>query len=123
MNDLMLSKLDVSKCNVTKHLISNAGTPTIAATTAGDGTCTISGDDVCGYITFADTWADSDTAVVTFDNAYDNAPTVLITCGAVINASGVSPVEIDTIATTTTSFTLTASGTCAGAIGYLVIGQ
>ncbi len=123
MNNLILSKLDVSKCNVTKHLISNAGTPTIAATTSGDGTCTISGDDVCGNITFANTWADSDTAVVTFANAYDNPPTVLITCGAVINGSGVSTVEIDTIATTTTNFTLTTSGTAAGSVGYLVIGQ
>ena len=45
---------------------------------------------------------------------------IIKSCG-LITAAGVSPVEIDTVASATTAFTLTASGTCAGAIQYLVI--
>ena len=93
------------------------------ATTAGDGTATIAATstDVAGTLTFANTWADGDTLVLTFITAYGTAPKVLISSSAVINASGVCLIEIDTKASTTTTFTLTASGTCAGSIDYFVI--
>ena len=123
MNDLMLKKLDVSTCNVTKHLVSNGGNASLAATTAGDGSASLVGDDVAGTITFADTWADGDTIVVTYANAYENAPIVLLTGAQNVNASGVVLVEVDTLASATTAFTITASGTCVGSLGYLVIGQ
>ena len=67
------------------------------------------------------TWADSDTLVLTYATAYDTAPIVIINSCGLITAAGVSPVEIDTVASATTAFTLTASGTCAGAIQYLFI--
>ena len=45
------------------HLRHEGTVPTIAATTAGDGTCAISAEstDVAGTVTFADTWGDGDT--------------------------------------------------------------
>tara|TARA_B100000902_G_C27185574_1_gene851167 strand:- start:556 stop:981 length:426 start_codon:yes stop_codon:yes gene_type:complete len=105
------------------HWVSNATAPTIAATTAGNGACAIASTstDVCGTLTFTNTWADSDTLVLTYATAYDTAPIVIINSCGLITAAGVSPVEIDTVASATTAFTLTASGTCAGAIQYLVI--
>ena len=107
---------------ITGHLISTAGTPTLTVTTAGDGTCTVAGTDVAGILTFANTWADGDTVAVAFAAAYDTAPTVLITRQTNTSASGVDSVEIDTLAVTATGFTITASGTAAGSVGYLVIG-
>ena len=45
------------------HIKSVGTVPTLTVTTAGDGTCTISAEstDVAGTVTFADTWANSDT--------------------------------------------------------------
>ena len=103
------------------HLKSIGTAPTIVATTAGDGTCTISGTDTIGEITFTNTWADNDTAAVTFSSAYSTAPKVMISSSARVNGSGACLIEIDTIAVTTTGFTLTTSGTAAGVLTYLVI--
>ena len=105
------------------HWVSNATAPTIAATTAGNGACAISSTstDVCGTLTFSDTWADSDTVVLTYATAYDTAPLVfLFSCGEV-GADGKFDIEVDTVASATTAFTLTASGTCVGVTQYLVI--
>jgi len=100
---------------VTTAIKDGAKAATVVATTAGSGTCTISGSDLVGSLTFANTWADGDTAVVTFGTAKNVAPHVLICGGAGAN------VDVDTIAVTTTGFTLTAGGTCAGDLQYLVI--
>tara|TARA_X000001382_G_scaffold85764_1_gene60852 strand:- start:129 stop:491 length:363 start_codon:yes stop_codon:yes gene_type:complete len=117
----------IDKLNVTTAglgaIKNQAAAASVAATTAGDGTCTLSGTDLAGTLTFANTWADSDTAVVTFGSAKDVAPLVMISHGATINASGAALVEIDTLAITTAGFTITASGTCVGTINYLVIEQ
>ena len=96
--------------------------PTIAATTAGDGSCTISAEstDVAGTLTFADTWADGDTLVLTFNKAYGTAPKVLLS-SHVFNSSGANVLEYDAVATTTTTITITASGTMVGAVTYFVI--
>jgi hypothetical protein len=100
---------------VTAAIQDGAKAATVEATTAGDGTCTISGSDLVGTLTFAATWADGDTAVVTFGTAKNSAPHVLICGGAGAN------VDVDTLAVTATGFTLTAGGTCAGDLQYLVI--
>jgi len=107
----------------TSRLKSTGDAPSLTVTTDGDGTCTIdaTSTDVAGELTFADTWADSDTVVVAFATAYGTAPKVILSNAATINASGVSTLEIDTIAVTTTGFTLTASGTCAGKLQYMVV--
>ena len=57
-----------SGASKTGHLISQGTAPTATATTAGNGTCTISASstDIAGELTFAATWADSDTVVVAF---------------------------------------------------------
>ena len=105
------------------HWVSNATAPTIAATTAGNGACAISSTstDVCGTLTFTNTWADSDTLVLTYATAYDTAPLVFFfSCGEV-GADGKFDIEVDTVASATTAFTLTASGTCVGVTQYLVI--
>ena len=101
--------------------IQGAGAPSLTVTTAGDGTCTLDGNDLAGVLTFANTWADGDTVALTFGTAKAAAPIVLITHQANINASGVELVEVDTLAVTATGFTITASGTAAGDLGYLVI--
>ena len=103
--------------------ITSKGTvPTLTVDTAGNGTCTISAEstDVAGKLTFAQTWADGDTVLVTFANAYDTAPQVLLS-NPNINGSGVSLIEFDTLASTTAGFTITASGTAAGTLTYFVI--
>ena len=104
------------------HLKSEGTVPTIEVTTAGNGTGAIASTstDTCGSITFANTWADGDTCVVTFANAYATAPKVILSAFP-INGSGAHLIEIDTLAVTTTGFTLTASGTAAGVLTYLVI--
>ena len=94
----------------------NAASPSIEATTAGNGTCTIDGSDLAGDITFAATWADGDTAAVTFGDAKNAVPRVLI-CGVDLGGG----VNVDALAVTKTGFTVTASGTCAGDLQYLVI--
>ena len=107
-----------------KTRLKHTGTvPTLTTTTAGNGTTAISATstDVAGELTFANTWADGDTVLVTFAEAYGTAPKVILSNAATINASGQSSVEIDTIAVTTAGFTLTASGTCAGVITYFVV--
>ena len=106
---------------VVTSAIQGGGAPTLTVTTAGDGTCTVDGNDVAGVLTFADTWADGDTVLVTFGTAKSSAPVVLITHQTNINASGVELVEVDTLAVTSTGFTITASGTCAGSLGYIVV--
>ena len=105
------------------RLKSSGDAPALTVTTAGDGTCTIdaTSTDVAGELTFAATWADSDTVQVTFATAYESAPKVILSNAATINASGQSSIEIDAIAVTTTGFTLTASGTCSGKLQYLVV--
>jgi|TARA_R100000149_G_C5851219_1_gene119869 hypothetical protein len=107
-------KIDATRVGVAA-IKDGAGVASVAATTAGDGTCTISGTDLAGSLTFANTWADGDTAVVTFGTAKEAAPLVLICGGAGAN------VDVDTLAVTTAGFTLTAGGTCAGDLQYLVI--
>lgn len=92
-----------------------AAAASVVATTVGNGTCTLDGTDLAGILTFAATWADGDTAVVTFAAAKEKAPLVLISGGAGAD------VDVDTLAVTTTGFTLTAGGTCAGNLQYLVI--
>ena len=103
------------------HLRHEGTVPTIAATTAGDGTCAISAEstDVAGTVTFSDTWADGDTLVITFSKAYGTAPKVILSHR--FTDAGITLTEIDTIATSTTAITLTASGACAGALSYFVI--
>tara|TARA_S200000501_G_C20246474_1_gene492427 strand:+ start:137 stop:523 length:387 start_codon:yes stop_codon:yes gene_type:complete len=103
------------------HLKSIGTAPTLTVTTNGDGTCTVSGTDTIGELTFANTWADADTVLVTFNKAYGTAPKVMLSSAARINASGVNLIEIDTVAVTTTGFTLTASGTCVGSLTYFVV--
>ena len=105
------------------HWVSNATAPTIAVTTAGNGAGAIASTstDVCGTLTFTNTWADSDTLVLTYATAYDTAPLVFFfSCGEV-GADGKFDIEVDTVASATTAFTLTASGTCVGVTQYLVI--
>ena len=104
------------------HLLSEGAVPTVEATTAGNGTCTMdsTSTDTCMSMTFAQTWDDSDTAVVTFAEPYGTAPKVILSAFPV-NGSGASLIEIDTLAITTTGFTLTASGTAAGILTCLVI--
>ena len=104
------------------HLASTGTVPTLTVTTAGDGTCTISAEstDVAGTVTFADTWANSDTLLVTFNKAYGTAPKVLLS-SHVYNASGANVLEYDAVVATTAGFTITASGTCVGALTYFVV--
>ena len=70
------------------HLKSIGTAPTLTVTTTGNGTCTVSGTDTIGELTFADTWADGDTVLVTFNKAYGAAPKVMLSSAARINASG-----------------------------------
>jgi len=111
--------LDIGKTRL-KH---NGTVPTLTTTTAGDGTTAIAATstDVAGELTFASTWADGDTVLVTFNEAYGTAPKVILSNAATFTAAGVSTLEIDTIAITTAGFTLTASGTCAGVLSYFVV--
>ena len=110
--------------SIGKTRLKHTGTvPTLTVTTAGNGAGAISATstDVAGELTFSNTWADGDTILVTFAEAYGTAPKVILSNAATFNASGVTPIEIDTIAITTAGFTLTASGTCAGTITYFVV--
>ena len=111
--------LDIGKTRF-KH---NGTVPTLTTTTAGSGTTAIAATstDVAGELTFASTWADGDTVLVTFNEAYGTAPKVILSNAATFTAAGVSTLEIDTIAITTAGFTLTASGTCAGVLSYFVV--
>ena len=95
--------------------------PTLTVTTGGDGTCTISAEstDVAGTVTFADTWGDGDTLLVTYSSAYATAPKVILS--SIFNGSGASLIEYDLVTSATTGFTITASGTAAGALTYFVI--
>ena len=108
--------------SVDDHLRSVGDAPALTVTTGGSGTCTIdaTSTDVAGTLTFGADWTDGDTVLVTFNKPYATAPKVLIGVGP-INSSGESLVEIDNIAITTAGFTLTASGTCVGALTYFVI--
>ena len=108
--------------SVDGHLRSEGTAPTLTVVTAGDGACAIdsTSTDTAGGLAFTNTWDDGDTVAVAFSKAYATAPKVILGM-APINASGASTIEIDTVAATTTGFTLTASGTCAGVLTYLVI--
>jgi hypothetical protein len=99
----------------TSAIQDRAATASVEATTDGNGTCAIDGTDLAGILTFAATWADGDTAVVTFAVEKEKAPLVLISGGAGAN------IDVDTLAVTTTGFTLTAGGACVGDLQYLVI--
>ena len=110
--------------SIGKTRFKHSGTvPTLTVTTAGDGGATISATstDVAGELTFADTWADGDTVLVTFAEAYGTAPKVILSNAATVTSAGISTIEVDTIAVTTAGFTLTASGTCAGVLSYFVV--
>ena len=111
----------VQKSGSGGHLKSVGAAPALVVTTNGNGTCTVSGTDTVGTITFSGTWADGDTVAVNFARPFGSAPQVLLASGASVNGSGDSLVEIDTLAVTESGFTLTASGTCAGKLSYLVI--
>ena len=105
------------------HLQSNGTVPTLTVTTAGDVTCTISANsnDTAGAVTFADTWANSDTLLVTFNTAYSTAPLVFLANNGTDTDTGIAAIKYDAVAVTTAGFTITASGTCSGALNYFVI--
>ena len=107
---------------INSHIAVTGDVPTLTATAAGDGTATISAtsSDTAGAVTFADTWANSDTLLVTFANAFEAAPKVILS-SHVYNASGANVLEYDAVVATTAGFTITLSGTCSGALNYLVI--
>ena len=104
------------------HLRHEGTAPTLDVTTSGDGTCTIdaASTDVAGELTFANTWADSDTVVVNFATAYATPPMVILG-GVNVDDSQNNLLEIDTLTRAADKFTLTASGACAGKLSYLVI--
>jgi len=106
-----------------EHITTTSGSSTSASyVTAGNGSITGSGmSDVAGTVTFGGTWANSDTATITYETAYDVAPNVIIGAIHNVNASGVTLVEVDAISSATTAFTLTASGTCVGSFSYICI--
>ena len=96
-------------------LKSDGAVTTRTDTTAGDGTSAIhsTSTDVAGRITFSNTWANADTCVVAFAAAYTTAPKVILSYNSLVNAR--------VTATTTSGFTITATGTCAGFVDYMVI--
>ena len=105
------------------HFVSIGTVPTLTTTTAGDGTCTISAasSDTAGALTFADTWANSDTQLVTFSAAYGSAPLVFLANNGTDTDTGIAAIKYDAVAVTTAGFTITASGTCSGVLNYFVI--
>ena len=105
------------------HIASAGTVPTLTTTTAGDGTCTISAasSDTAGALTFADTWANSDTQLVTFNVAYGTAPLVFLANNGTDTDTGIAAIKYDAVAVTTAGFTITASGTCSGVLNYFVI--
>ena len=106
-----------------EHITTTSGSSTSASyVVAGDGSITGSGmSDVAGTVTFGGTWANSDTATITYETAYDVAPNVIIGAIHNTNGSGVVLVEADALTSATTAFTLTASGTCVGSFSYICI--
>jgi len=114
----------VSEAHVrSEHLtvVSESGT-SASYVTAGDGSITGSGmSDVAGTVTFGGTWDDGDTAVITYESAYDYAPHVILGGIHNTNGSGAVLVEVDALTSATTKFTLTASGTCVGSFQYFVV--
>ena len=106
-----------------EHITTTSGSSTSASyVTAGDGSITGSGmSDVAGTVTFGGTWANSDTATITYETAYDVAPNVILGGIHNTNGSGVVLVEADTLTSATTKFTLTASGTCVGSFAYICV--
>ena len=113
----------VQKSGSGGHLKSVGEAPSLVLTKGGarNGTCTVSGTDTIGVLTFAATWADGDTVDVIFARPFGSAPQVLLASGDIVAANGKKPVKIDTLAVTESGFTLTCSGTCAGKLSYLVI--
>ena len=113
----------VQKSGSGGHLKSVGAAPSLVLTKGNgrDGTCTVSGTDTVGTLTFAATWADGDTVDVIFARPFASAPQVLLASGDIVASNGKKPVKIDTLAVTESGFTLTASGTCAGKLSYLVI--
>ena len=113
----------VQKSGSGGHLKSIGETPSLVLTKGGgrDGTCTLSGTDTVGTLTFGATWASTDKVDVVFARPFGSAPQVLLASGASVNGSGESLVEIDTLAVTESGFTLTCSGTCVGKLSYLVV--
>ena len=109
--------------NISGHLATSSTVPTLTTTTAGDGTCTISAasSDTAGALTFADTWANSDTQLVTFATAYASAPLVFLANNGTDTDTGIAAIKYDAVAVTTAGFTITASGTCSGVLNYFVI--
>ena len=109
--------------NISGHLGTTGTAPSLTVTTAGDGTCTISTNstDTAGSVTLADTWANSDTLLVSFANAYGNAPLVFLANNGTDTDTGIAAIKYDAVAVTTAGFTITTSGTCSGVLNYLVI--
>ena len=106
-----------------EHITTTSGSSTSASyVTAGNGSITGSGmSDVAGTVTFGGTWANSDTATITYETAYDVAPNVILGGIHNTNDSGVVLVEVDALSSATTAFTITASGTCVGSFQYFVV--
>ena len=108
---------------INSHIAVTGDIPTLTVDTAGNGTCAISAtsSDTAGELTFSQTWANSDTLLVTFAKAYENAPLVFLSNNGTDTDTGIAAIKYDAVAVTTTGFTITASGTCSGALNYLVI--
>ena len=106
-----------------EHITTTSGSSTSASyVTAGNGSITGSGmSDVAGTVTFGGTWANSDTATITYETAYDYAPHVILGGIHNTNGSGAELVEVDALSSATTAFTLTASGTCVGSFSYICV--
>ena len=100
--------------NFKSHLISSGTAPSVTVTSTS-GTCTASANstDTAIKLTFGGTWANAETATITFSSAYSEAPVIATNLDPAINGSFSSALD---------SLTFTATGTCSNVADIVVIG-
>ncbi len=116
--DVNIGNADSDNLKINSEIVLTGTAPTIVATAVGGGTAVLSDEstDAAGIITFANTWANAESATVTFNNAFDRTPVVV----ASENATTARNFSVSD--TTSSSFTITCSGTMAGDVSYIVLG-
>lgn len=116
--DVNIGNEDSDILTINSEILLTGTAPTIAADAAGNGTVVLSTEstDAAGIITFANTWANPDTATVTFNNPFDRTPVVVVS----ENATAAKNFSVSN--TTSSSFEITCSGAMAGDVSYIVLG-
>ena len=117
-DDVNIGNADTDTLKINSEIVLTGAAPTLSVqSTAGTATASDNSVDAAGVITFAGTWANTESVTISFANPFDNPPVVLFSANGVASAANFSVTSV-----TSTDVILTISSTMSGDVSYMVLG-